>query len=219
MRVIGQMVALVALFHAEPNQGGCIDKMHCMNQIPILSQLVTFLHELGHAMAAMATGGHVLALQVNLDGSGFCTTSGGSRALVLCGGYVGSVLFGNIMLYVGIHYKFLSRIFSAGMAFGMVLVSLMWFSTLISFAFTFLVGGLLLFLFMKVAWAGRAFMIIAGAYSILYVLHDYRIGPSSDLQAFASVMGLTPLLWMYIWLGIAVAITGGFLFLTMKGKN
>ena len=32
--------------------------------------LVTFLHELGHALGALITGGSVLALQVNEDGSG-----------------------------------------------------------------------------------------------------------------------------------------------------
>jgi hypothetical protein len=189
-----------------------------MNQIPILPLLVTFLHELGHALAAIATGGHVVALRVNLDGSGVCTTSGGIQAIVLMGGYLGSVLFGNIMLYVGIRHAFLSRVLSGLIAGSMILVSLIWFSTLSSFVFTALAGGLLLFLFFKVDWSGRAFLLLVGAFSILYVLHDYQIGPSSDLSAFAAIAGLTPLIWMYLWLGKALFITGLFVWVTIKRK-
>ena len=190
-----------------------------MDQIPIFPLLVTFLHEMGHALAALITGGHVVALQINLDGSGVCKTSGGVQALVLMGGYLGSVLFGNIMLYVGIRHKFLSRVLSGIIAVTMVLVSLIWFSTLSSFVFTALAGGFLLFLFIKIDWSGRAFLLLAGAFSILYVLHDYQIGPSSDLQAFASIVGLTPLIWMYIWLGIAAFITTTFVWITLKGER
>jgi hypothetical protein len=180
-----------------------IDLMH----IPVLYLLVTFLHEFGHAMACLISGGHVVALQVNLDGSGLCTTSGGNRALVTAGGYIGSVLFGNIMLWAGIRHKYLSRFLAGGLAICMVVVSLIWFSTPASFLFTAVVGGLLLFLFVKFAWSGRLFMVVSGAYSILYVLNDYRIGPSSDLQAFSAIMGLTPAIWMYIWLGMAIILT------------
>jgi hypothetical protein len=190
-----------------------------MNSIPILPFLVTFLHELGHALTALATGGHVLALQVNLDGSGVCTTSGGIQAIVLAGGYLGSVLFGNIMLYVAIRHKYFSRMLSGMIAVTMVLVSLIWFSTLSSFVFTALAGGFLLFLFIKVDWSGRAFLLLAGSFSVLYVLHDYQIGPSSDLQAFASIMGLTPIVWMYIWLGVALFITALFVWVTIKNRG
>jgi hypothetical protein len=190
-----------------------------IENIPILPLLVAFLHELGHAMTCLVTGGHVLALQVNFDGSGLCTTSGGNRALIDCGGYLGSVLFGNIMLYVGIKHRHFSRILSGLIAVGMVLCSLIWFSTLSSFIITAVIGGVLLFLFTKVAWSGRWFLILAGTLSILYVIHDYRVGPSSDLEAFASVVGLTPLLWMYLWLGVAVIITAASLWMTLKGKK
>jgi hypothetical protein len=187
-----------------------------MEHIPILPLLVAFLHELGHATTCLITGGHVVALQVNFDGSGLCTTSGGNQALIDCGGYLGSTLFGNIMLYVGIKHRHFSRVLSGIIAMGMILCSLIWFSTLQSFIITAIIGGVLLFLFSKVAWSGRWFLIVAGVLSILYVIHDYRVGPSSDLEAFSSIAGLTPIIWMYLWLGAALAITAASLWMTLR---
>ena len=62
--------------------------------------LVTFLHELGHALGALITGGSVLALQVNEDGSGWTKTAGGNLGIILMGGYLGSALLGNILFYI-----------------------------------------------------------------------------------------------------------------------
>jgi hypothetical protein len=185
--------------------------------IPILSLLVTFLHEFGHASAAILTGGHVTALQINKDGSGLCTSVGGISAITTAGGYLGSILFGNIMLYVGIKYRNLSRVLAIALSGMMVLASIIWFSTLQSFVITFVMGLVLVFCFSKIAWTGRAFMIGAGCYSILYIIKDYNVGPSSDLQSFAGIMGLTPLIWMYVWLVGALIITLFFLCMVLKG--
>ena len=89
----------------------------------------------------------------------------------------------------------------------MVLVSVIWFSTLQSFAITAIMGLILVLCFVKIAWSGRIFLIGSGAYSILYIIKDYNVGPSSDLQAFSRIMGLTPLIWMYVWLAGAVLIS------------
>ena len=48
--------------------------------------LVTFLHEFGHALGAILTGGHVLEMQINPDGSGKTTSQPGSVAVILMGG-------------------------------------------------------------------------------------------------------------------------------------
>ena len=178
-----------------------------MISIPVFTQLVTFLHELGHALATIVTGGHVTSLQVNLDGSGLCTSSGGIGLFIICGGYLGSILFGNLMFYAGLKHKYLSRFLAAVLAICLTITSLVWFSTINSFLFTAGIGVVLLFLFVKFPWSGRAFMIITGAYSIFYILHDYQIGPSSDLRAFSNIAGLNPTLWMYIWLMLALVIT------------
>jgi hypothetical protein len=59
-----------------------------------LRLFVTFVHESGHGLAALLTGGQFRTLAVMADGSGVATTAGGARALILPAGYLGAALFG-----------------------------------------------------------------------------------------------------------------------------
>src|SRR6478609_5246432 len=62
---------------------------------------VTFIHEGGHAIAALLTGNSVQALSVATNASGETyTTQGGliSQVLVSSAGYIGSMAFGAILL-------------------------------------------------------------------------------------------------------------------------
>lgn len=75
--------------------------------VPLLAFVVypfkmfgTLVHEWAHALATLATGGHVVELVVNGDLSGDTTTTGGFRPLVLSAGYVGVVALGGLLLLV-----------------------------------------------------------------------------------------------------------------------
>jgi hypothetical protein len=61
---------------------------------------VTFVHESGHGLAAILTGGSFVKFTVYGDGSGVATTIGGSRALILPAGYLGAALFGAVLFYL-----------------------------------------------------------------------------------------------------------------------
>jgi hypothetical protein len=65
-----------------------------------LRLFVTFIHEAGHSLAAIISGGDVIGFQVSADGSGLAITRGGSRALIISAGYLGAALFGSILFYV-----------------------------------------------------------------------------------------------------------------------
>jgi hypothetical protein len=60
---------------------------------------VTFVHEAGHGLSALVTGGHFLRFEVFANGSGVATTAGGSRFLIPQMGYLGAALFGAVLLY------------------------------------------------------------------------------------------------------------------------
>lgn len=64
-----------------------------------LRLFVTFIHEAGHSLAAILSGGRVLGFQVSGDGSGLATTAGGSRALILAAGYLGAAFFGSVLFF------------------------------------------------------------------------------------------------------------------------
>src|SRR3989475_12846287 len=62
---------------------------------------VTFIHEGGHALAALVTGNSVQSLSVAMNGSGETyTTQGGvfSQMLVSSAGYVGAMTYGALLL-------------------------------------------------------------------------------------------------------------------------
>lgn len=58
----------------------------------------TFIHESSHAIATVLTLGHVDSLTVALDGSGLTMSRGGASILVSSAGYVGTALFGGLLL-------------------------------------------------------------------------------------------------------------------------
>jgi len=172
-----------------------------------LTLLVTFLHEMSHAFAALLSGGQVLSLQVNPDGGGLCTTQGGNPLLVTAAGYLGSVVFGNLLLRIGLRWAKLAPVVLMCLALFMVTVSFVWYGGTFSFLFTLAFGLLLALLAWKLPRVGRGFLVVAGIYSVLYVIRDFNVGPSSDLMAFSKMALLPAGIWMYLWLIFAVMIT------------
>jgi hypothetical protein len=64
-----------------------------------LRLFVTFVHETGHGLTALITGGRFDHFEVLSNGAGVAYTAGGSPFLVLQMGYLGAALFGAILLY------------------------------------------------------------------------------------------------------------------------
>ncbi len=168
--------------------------------------LVTFLHELGHALGAVLTGGRVDRLVVNADGSGVTYTAGGSRGIILMGGYIGSALLGNFLFYIGAKWQKFAGTTISLLCAAMVFSAFWWqgsmFSTL--FLVAFAVGTYLISRFTNL---DREILMFLGLASILYIIQDFRVGPSSDLEKYAELMVIFPkTVWMYIWLGIALLL-------------
>lgn len=171
-----------------------------------INLFVTFLHEFGHALGAIVTGGDVSSLQVNSDGSGVTYTSGGSRTITIMGGYIGSAIFGNLLLYLGIKKSGATKIVMFTIAVLMVISSLAWFSSIFNLVFILIFATALMLISKKEIISKYILMFLGGA-SVLHIISDFNVGPSSDLNAYAQVMGMTQVVWMYIWLGIVVGIT------------
>ena len=82
---------------------------------------VTFIHEGGHALAAVLTGNSVRSLSVALDTSGLTETltpaEGGflSRMLISSAGYLGAIAFGALLLWL-VRLKVKARVVLVGSA-------------------------------------------------------------------------------------------------------
>ena len=60
------------------------------------------MHEISHGLAALASGGTIVRIDIVPELGGVCYTRGGSRLLVLSAGDVGSILWGCAILLMAI---------------------------------------------------------------------------------------------------------------------
>ena len=112
---------------------------------------VTFIHEGGHAIAALLTGNSVESLSIATNASGETyTTQGGtiSQMLVSSAGYLGSMSFGALLLVL-IRKAIAARV---------VLIS-----SAVVIATLTLIYGLIKPVMSGVAWSGIPFTILAGS--------------------------------------------------------
>lgn len=167
--------------------------------------LVAFLHEFGHATAAIISGGHVYSLRVNPDGSGLTITSGGNKALICMGGYVGSCVFSNLLMRFSL--SSISKITCAILALAAIFSGFYWFSNITNLTILCVYAAGFLFI-SRFSGISSLILQFIGVACTIHIILDFRIGPSSDIAQFQSVMGIFPYTaWMCIWLIIAVGIT------------
>ncbi len=169
---------------------------------------VTILHELGHAFGTVISGGTVQSVQINPNGSGATVSLNGHHAIILMGGYVGSAIFGNTLFYIGVRAGKIARaaLYIIGAMF--ILSAVIWFSNLLSTLILCVFGAGLIGLAYK-QWIMRDILMFLGFASLLFIIQDFNVGPRSDLAAYAQIFKIIPAeLWMYIWLGIVLLMTG-----------
>ncbi len=168
--------------------------------------LVTFLHEFGHALGAILTGGSVNGMQINPDGSGYTVTMGGSPAIVLMGGYLGSALLGNVLFRIGARHRSFTRVTLLVLACLMALAGIVWFESLVSTAILLGFAALLFVIARNTDW-GQDVLMFLGLAAVLYIIQDFNVGPKSDLAMYEQEVGVFPSqVWMYVWVAIAGAL-------------
>ncbi len=192
---------------------------------------VTFIHEGGHALAALVTGNSVGGLSVAMNASGETyTTQGGllSQTLVSSAGYIGSMAYGALLLVL-IRKAIAARIVllgSAGVIFALTLIfgilkPLVSWGALSGIPFTFLAGTLLTIGLIAVAKFASAkvatfFVSFLAVQCILNALLDLKtvfflsspFAPSvpTDAVNMANATGVPAFFWVILWIAIALGI-------------
>jgi len=198
---------------------------------------VTFIHEGGHAIAALLTGNSVESLSIATNASGETYTSAGGRLsqmFVASAGYLGSMAFGAFLLVL-IRKAIAARIVLLGSATLIFALTLIYglikpaMSGVVSSAlpFTILAGTLLsvgLIAVAKYATARVAtfFVSFLAVQCVLNALLDLKtvfylsspFGPNvpTDAVNMANATGIPALFWSVAWISIAI----GILALTMR---
>jgi len=167
---------------------------------------VTFLHEFGHAIGALITGGSVEAVRIHANGAGMTTTLDGNLAVILIGGYIGSALFGNILFYIGAKQTRLVKPVMALLILALLVTAFVWFNSVFTTLVLVIFAAILFWIGFKTSY-GRDILMLLGLASVIYIIQDTAAGPSSDLKAFEREMVFLPAkLWMYIWLAVALGL-------------
>lgn len=180
-----------------------------------LKILVVFFHELSHGLAAILTGGSIVAIEVNREQGGQCITSGGSRFLTLSAGYLGSLLFGGTLL-LGAARSRNDKAITATLALLLLGVTLLFIRPWFGFGMLFGLGagGALLLAARFLGKTGNDWLIqVIGLTSCLYAVLDIksdildRPELRSDARLLAELTGIPTLIWGLLWLVVALALT------------
>lgn len=192
---------------------------------------VTFIHEGGHAIAALITGNTVASLSVATNASGETyTTQGGlfSQVLVSSAGYLGSMAFGALLLVL-IRKSIAARIvlmISGAIVLGLTLIfglfkPLVTWSGFSGIPFTLVAGVLIsvgLMAAAKFASARVASFLVSflAVQCVLNALLDLKtvfflsspFAPSvhTDAMNMANATGIPAIFWTIIWIVVAFGI-------------
>lgn len=184
---------------------------------------VTFIHEGGHALAALLTGSSVHGLQVAPNGGGLVYTAGGSwlsQMIVSSAGYLGAMLYGALLLILIRRSTAVRAVLYGTGAYILALALFFGFPNL----FTIIAGIALaagLFAAARFATVQVANFLVAflAVQCVVGALFDLRTlitlsapfsgGPHTDADNMARLTHLPPIVWALTWTALAIVILIG----------
>ncbi len=187
-----------------------------------LKILVVFLHEGSHALATLLTGGSVLAMHIVANQGGEVLSVGGWPVLIISAGYVGSLLWGAIILVLAARSN-ADRWIMAALGLGMLILTAFFVRNLYGFGFGLLggLGALACAKFLS-TWLNDVLLKLIGVVTMLYVPMDIfsdtlaRSELRSDARILAEYLGGTTMFWGGLWLIVSVVVIAGALYLGLQ---
>lgn len=187
-----------------------------------LKIFVVFMHEVSHGLAAVATGGRIVEIQINPQQGGYALTQGGSRFLTLTAGYLGSLLWGGLILLLAARTHF-DKVISILIGIGMVAISIGYGESTFTYLFGIGFGIALVAIgfYLPEAfndWVLRIIGVTSCLYAILDIKSDVldRSNLRSDARMLSEITGIPTEVWGVLWIIIAIALTLWFLYLAGK---
>ncbi|MBC8160817.1 MAG: M50 family metallopeptidase [Roseiflexaceae bacterium] len=207
LSVIGVAVAILVLWHV-PLFGWVFYPFQLFG---------TFIHEISHGLAAIITGGSFNRFVVNPDLSGVAWSAGGLRWVVSSAGYIGSALFGGLLVLLAARRMPARRVlYWLGIALGVLCLlfvrNLFGVLSGLVLASALVLAGQRL----RVQWAEWLLLILGvqlmldGVNSLFsLVFLSARSTVTTDAAIMAQATGVPSLIWAVLWtvasLGILAA--------------
>lgn len=179
-----------------------------------LKIFVVLLHEVSHAMVAVATGGSIQRIVLDPYQGGACYCPGGSAFLTLSAGYLGSLGWGAALTEAARARRIPSKVVIG--AIGGLVVALTALFVRSTFGVVFGVAfGLALVVASRSLSAAlnRTLLLTLGLTSSLYAILDIKSDVldrphlESDAHMLSQLTGVPTLVWGVVWIALALAVT------------
>jgi len=175
---------------------------------------VVLLHEVSHAMAAVATGGSVQRILLDPYQGGTAYTVGGSPFLILSAGYLGSLLWGVAFIMLAFSRRIRPRWVLGSVGVLVALLTLLLVRSWFGFGFGLAFGAVLLASarYLKDG-VNRVILLGLGLTSALYAVLDIksdvldRSHLPSDAAMLAEMTGIPTAVWGLLWIAIALLVS------------
>lgn len=178
-----------------------------------LRVFVVLLHEVSHAAAAVATGGSVERIVLDPREGGACYCPGGNAFLTLSAGYLGSLLWGTLLITAAQSRRVRADLL-VGIIGGIVLVlTALYLRSAFAIVFGIAFGLSLILSARKLSGGVNHMLLLAlGLTSALYAVLDIKSDVidrpelPSDAHMLSEITGVPTVAWGVIWTVLALAV-------------
>lgn len=186
------------------------------------SMFVTYLHESSHGLAAILTGGKLLSFTMQMDTSGLAYTQGGIGFIIVSAGYLGSAIWGNLLLIASIK-KLKGKIILSILSLFFLLFTLLFARNLVAF-FAGLFFATSIFLITKIKNNKiisffLSFLAVQTCFNSINDIYDLIFLSRLDIKTDAHIISremtagiIPPIVFALLW----IIISGIIFFFTLK---
>jgi len=177
---------------------------------------VTFIHETAHALAALMTGGQVEQIEIAPNGNGLTYTRGGWGLVVASAGYLGSVLYGGLLLIFCQQAKYAKPVLGGTTAL-IAVVTMLWVKPIFSFGFVVglvmavALAALVYFLTARLVHFFVSFLAVESCLNALFDLKTVFLlsaetNVPTDAMNLQRATFIPAIVWALLWVAISLAI-------------
>jgi len=176
-----------------------------------LKVFVVLLHEISHALVAVATGGTIERIVLDPNQGGACYCPGGNAFLTLSAGYLGSLAWGGLLISAGQMKRINTRWVTGVVGLLVVGLTLAYVRSVFGFWFGLAFGSALVLGAVRLSSAvNQGILLTLGLTSCLYAILDIKSDVidrpelRSDAAMLGELTGIPTVMWGGLWIVVAL---------------